>query len=131
MRKCKVDDCEREFYAKGYCEKHLRNFNLNGNPVSRRESTKTIFHTNKKEYFIWAGMKNRCTNVKNKDYKYYGAKGVKVCDRWMESSYEFFKDMGKCEEGLTIDRIDTEGNYEPSNCRWVSMEVQNRNKRKK
>lgn len=81
-----------------------------------------------REYRIWAEMRKRCTNRNQKTFSYYGGRGIAVCDRW--SSFEnFFKDMGKCPAGFSIDRIDTNGNYEPSNCRWVDLKTQARNKR--
>ena len=73
----------------------------------------------KRTYRIWSAMKNRCYNKQNQDYQYYGGKGVEV--RWI--SYEqFVLDMGLAPNGLTIDRIDTSGNYEKSNCRWATRE---------
>lgn len=81
-------------------------------------------------YSIWKGIKSRCNNPNNQAYEYYGAKGVRVCDEWKES-FETFKNwsvQNGYSDNLTIDRIDTNGNYEPSNCRWVSMEDQNKNK---
>lgn len=83
-------------------------------------------------------MKTRCYNKKSREYKYYGAKGVVICKEWLEDSDKFVKwalENGykneKNDKGyniLTIDRIDSEGNYEPSNCRWVDMYVQANNK---
>lgn len=73
-------------------------------------------------------MKERCNNPNNKRYKNYGGKGIKVCEEWM--SFENFRDwslQNGYDEGLTIDRIDCNGNYEPSNCRYVTTKVQNRN----
>jgi hypothetical protein len=82
------------------------------------------------EYRSWQAMKARCLNPKISEYKYYGAKGVKVCDRWLNSFENFLADMGKKPIGKnTIDRIDPRGNYEPSNCRWLSLPDQLRNKR--
>lgn len=79
-------------------------------------------------YRIWSGMRNRCFNRNNKRFPYYGGRGISVCDRW--SGFEsFLEDMGFPEEGQSIDRIDPNGNYEPSNCRWVDMKTQCRNKR--
>jgi hypothetical protein len=80
-------------------------------------------------YNIWYSMRNRCDSLSNKDYRYYGGKGVKVCNEWYE--WENFKQwaLGNgYEEDLTIDRIDVDGDYKPSNCRWVTMQVQANNK---
>jgi hypothetical protein len=79
-------------------------------------------------YKIWVAMRNRCNPAtKHKgNIKYYVSKGVTVCDRWKKFE-NFFADMGEAEEGLTIDRKDSSGNYEPSNCRWATRTQQNRN----
>jgi len=81
----------------------------------------------KKIYKIFGAMKSRCYNKKDKKYHLYGGKGVKVCDRWMESFMNFYADMGDRPEGTSIDRINGNGNYEPSNCRWATINEQNRN----
>lgn len=73
-------------------------------------------------------MRQRCNNPKASGYRYYGARGVKVCPEW--DSYEaFVAAMGERPIGLTLDRIDPFGNYEASNCRWATWETQNQNKR--
>jgi len=73
-------------------------------------------------------MVYRCTNPKDAKWKYYGGRGVSVCDRWL--NYEnFLSDMGERPEGKTIDRINPDGNYEPSNCRWLEKQKQNSNRR--
>lgn len=70
-------------------------------------------------YNTWIKIKDRCYNKNSPDYKDYGAKGVAVCDRWLHSFDNFHEDMGeKPTLDHSIDRIDTKGNYEPSNCKW-------------
>lgn len=79
-------------------------------------------------YYSWVCMKTRCGNPNSDSYKWYGAKGITVCDRWKDSFTNFLVDMGERPKGMTLDRIDTNGNYEPSNCRWETEKVQHNNK---
>lgn len=82
-------------------------------------------------YVSYAGMKERCYNKNVRAYKWYGGKGVTVCDRWLENFYNFVEDMYPTyQDGLTIDRISCNGNYEPNNCRWLTPTEQNRNQTK-
>lgn len=78
----------------------------------------------------WTDMKQRCYNPSSTIYEYYGGRGIKICDEWedFKTFYDWSISNG-WSEGLSIDRIDVNGNYEPSNCRWVSMKVQCNNKR--
>ena len=81
------------------------------------------------EYSAWSNMKSRCRDSSREDFKYYGGRGIKVCDRWMESFSNFFADMGRRpSDKHTIDRINVDGNYEPGNCRWATWTEQQNNK---
>jgi len=90
-------------------------------------------YSNTKEYQIVDGMKQRCYNSKNIRYKDYGGRGISVCERWAIPSYigtrNFLQDMGECPEGMTLDRVDVNGNYEPNNCRWATASTQGYNQR--
>jgi hypothetical protein len=79
-------------------------------------------------YQAWQNMKDRCCNPKNPGYADYGGRGIKVCDRWL-AFLNFYADMGDRPDGLSLDRIDPNGDYEPANCRWADNFVQQQNKR--
>ena len=81
-----------------------------------------------REYRAWSNMRARCRNTNSPDFKYYGGRGIRVCERW-DSFVTFYADMGDCPPGHSIDRIDNDRGYEPGNCRWADAGVQSRNRR--
>ncbi|HDR9285133.1 TPA: hypothetical protein QDB46_000187 [Burkholderia multivorans] len=105
---------------------------LGSNPefIAKRAS-KQMKHGHKRknaataEYKTWLGMKRRCYDIKFKDYPNWGGRGIKVCDRWNDSFDAFFADMGpRPSSGHTIDRLDSNKDYEPGNCRWATVQEQ-------
>ncbi len=87
------------------------------------------FHSrHSRTYTSWVCMKTRCFNPRHKNYGHYGGRGIVVCKRWMKFE-NFLKDMGKRPENRTLDRINVNGNYTPSNCRWATSQEQGWNKR--
>ncbi len=90
-----------------------------------------------KFYRVWKAIKNRCNNPNVESYKDYGGRGIKICERWLESfenfrddMYESYLEHKKNNNSTTINRINNNGNYEPSNCKWATYLEQTKNKRK-
>lgn len=125
-------DCGNITNVVGY---RLRNGTIRSCGCLRKEVNATLKAKHGKRYTrlynIWLNSKQRCYNTKSRDYKDYGERGIKICDDWLHdfmSFYDWAMSNGY-QENLTIDRIDVNGNYEPSNCRWVDQKTQQNNKR--
>lgn len=96
--------------------------------IGRTNGTHRMSRT--REYHSWSTAKYRCYNPKSNKYQYYGARGIGMCERWLNSFEDFVADMGPRPNQRSLDRYpDLEGNYEPGNCRWATASQQNKNRR--
>ena len=129
---CKADNCNKPVFNKKnkLCKSHYERFCRTGF-TDYNLQVNVNNDVNHYLYKTWQSLKIRCYNPNDRHYKWYGAKGIKVCERW--SGYNGFKnfleDMGDRPKGYSLDRIDCDKDYSPENCRWANIFMQNRNRK--
>jgi len=103
------------------CLNDSRTSQLHGHAVGRKRTP---------TYYSWRAMKARCINPNHESFKDYGGRGITIHTEWITSFAQFLADMGDRPVGMTLDRIDCNGNYEPANCKWSTISEQNANQRR-
>lgn len=138
MKKCRAEGCTLPVNPKagyGFCQRHYFKFKKYGDPLHPDKRIRDkISQKYKSEYRSLKGAMQRCYNEKNPSYQRYGARGIRVCDRWkgIRGFHNFLDDMGlKPSPKHSLDRIDVDGNYCPENCRWADNNIQTVNTTRK
>jgi hypothetical protein len=127
-RKCSVQNCGLSHEGLGYCKKHYYRYKKFGKlDIEDAREMHGMYGT--PEYNTWASIVQRTTDKNWHRYADWGGRGIKICDSWRKSFLAFYKDMGKRPIGMSINRINNDGDYEPNNCEWADAKKQARNTR--
>lgn len=126
---CNVMGCNSYVVSKGLCDKHRIRRDSHGDTSKTLRPDDWGKRTSHPLYKLWNGLVRRCTAETSKDYVEYGARGIRVCDEWLDF-WKFIEDMGdRPSQKHSVERLDVNGNYEKSNCVWATPAQQARNKR--
>lgn len=129
---CKEIECEGAVVARGWCRKHYSRWHKNGDPstlLKERGHGHATEGTQSPTYLSWKNMRQRCLNPNHPRFADYGGRGIEIDPEW-DRFTRFLEDVGERPEGMTLDRIDNDGNYEKDNMRWATPTEQNNNKRR-
>ncbi len=124
---CSVPDCLNPVRYKGLCNTHRLRLQRHGSTAAVGTPHERHGLARHPLYGTWLNMKQRCYAQYSDSYSYYGGRGIRMCDRWRNSFSAFLADVGERPKGMTLDRIDGNGNYEPGNVRWASSSTQAKN----
>lgn len=129
MTTCSIENCDTKVFSKstGWCGKHYNRWRNNGSPYFVQQDHHGMSRSS--EYQTWRRMKCRCYVEGYTQYRDYGGRGIKVCAQWRDSFRNFYEDMGERPDGMSLDRVDNDGDYTPENCRWATKQQQFLNRR--